>query len=209
MFSSLESFVIRRVTSKQETKSFNKLCKEFIKKPDTLFDKLSEINDDIFVAGLKQISNKNAALLLFWVELNRRANDNKIGIKVLKYNYSLEHIMPQKWEQYWKDMPDKHNPDGSIMQSETAKADRYEKIYWIGNMTLLTSSLNTSLRNYEFNKKMEGEGRKRGIKIYADLSITSMDIVEPYDKGDKIWDENKIMTRTNALTEEINGIWKK
>lgn len=209
IFSSIESFVVRRVISKQETKSFNKLCNEFIKKPDTLFDKLSEINNDIFVAGLKEISNKNATLLLFWVELNRRANDNKIGIKDLKYNYSLEHIMPQKWEQYWKDMPDKHNSDGSIMQSETAKADRNEKIYWIGNMTLLTSSLNSSLRNYEFNRKMEGEGRKKGIKIYADLSITRMDVVEPYDKGDKIWDENKIITRTNALTGEINSIWKK
>lgn len=209
IFSSLESFVIRRVTSKQETKSFNKLCKEFIKNPDTLFDKLSEIKDDDFVVGLKQISNKNAALLLFWVELNRRAKDNNTGINDLKYNYSLEHIMPQKWEQYWKDIPDKLNPDGSIMQYETAKADRIEKIYWIGNMTLLTSSLNTSLRNYEFNKKMEGEGRKRGIKIYADLFITSIDIVEPYDKGDKIWDENKIINRTNALIGEINNIWKK
>lgn len=209
MFSLLERFVIRRVISKNETKSFNKLCKEFIKDSDILNEKLSENNDNDFVRGLKKISNKYAALLLFWVELNRRANDNKFEMKELKYNYSLEHIMPQKWEQDWKDMPVKRNPDGSIMQSENSKADRYEKIYWIGNMTLLTSSLNTSLRNYEFNKKMEGVERKWGIKKYADLSITRMDIVEPYDNGDKIWDENKIMTRTEALIGEINSIWNR
>jgi len=29
----------------------------------------------------------------------------KQSVKELKYNYSLEHILPQKWEEYWISVP--------------------------------------------------------------------------------------------------------
>jgi hypothetical protein len=74
-------------------------------------------------------------------------------------------------------------------------------------MTLLNSSLNTSLRNYIFERKIEGEGRKKGIQLYADLSITKIDILSNYDKGDKVWDEKKINDRTNSLAKEVLAIW--
>jgi len=203
----LEKFVIRRAIAKGSTKNYNKYCKEFIKNPQEIISKLRETTNEQISNGLKNISNKLASLLLFWIELKRRNKDNKIEIKELKYNYSLEHIMPQKWEEYWTDIPKKYNPDGSEMTEEEKKKDRDNKIYWLGNMTLLTSSLNSSLRNYEFRKKMEGEGRKRGIKRYAELLITKEDIVDPYENGDKVWDEYKIMSRTSKLEEEIKEIW--
>jgi hypothetical protein len=74
-------------------------------------------------------------------------------------------------------------------------------------MTLLNSSLNTSLRNYEFSRKIEGEGRKRGIRHYADLGITRFDILDKYDNGDKIWNEQKINERTADLANDILTIW--
>ena len=57
--------------------------------------------------------------------------------------------------------------------------------------------------------KMIGEGRKKGIKNYADLIITKDDLVLPFDKGDTTWDEKKIVSRTEQLIGEINSIWKK
>lgn len=206
--SKLEKFVVRRMISNQEAKNYNKLCKDFINNPDLLVEKMNETTDEQVSAGLKSISNKNAALLLFWVELYRRSNDNKFDTKELKYNYSLEHIMPQKWEEYWTQMPEKKNTDGSTMSSGEAKKDRYDKIYWIGNMTLLTSSLNSSLRNYVFEKKMNGEGRKKGMKAYAALSITKDDIVSKFESGDTAWDESKIADRTLSLSQEIIQIWE-
>jgi hypothetical protein len=208
MLSILEKFVVRRMISNQESKSYNKLCKDFINNPDLIGNKLGETTDDQISNGLRLISNKNAALLLFWVELNRRNKDRKYDTKELKYHYSLEHIMPQKWEEYWKDIPKKYNPDGSEMSEDQAKKDRYNKVYWIGNMTLLTSSLNSALRNYIFAKKMNGEGRKKGIKAYADLSITKDDVVTPFDNGDTVWDEEKIMERTAKIEKEIKDIWE-
>jgi hypothetical protein len=202
----LEKFVIRRMISKQETKSFNKLCKEFIQNPASLLSRIAETTDDHFTEGLRNISNKNAALILFWVELLRRHDDPKFDTKDLKFNYSLEHIMPQKWEEHWP-LPEKKNVDGKAMSIEEAKKDRNEKVDWIGNMTLLTSSLNSALRNYDFDKKVIGDGQKRGMKAYAALSITKDDIVAKFEMGDNLWDEDKIIRRTEKLSEEISQIW--
>jgi hypothetical protein len=115
--------------------------------------------------------------------------------------------MPQKWEEYWHDMPPKKNADGTAMDAGDAKKDRYSKVYWIGNMTLLTFSLNSSLRNFVFEKKVDGEGRKKGMRAYADLSITRDDIVSRFERGDHVWNENRIVERTKSLSREIEQIW--
>lgn len=203
----IERVVIRRMITKSETKSYNKMCKEFIKDNSTVDVKISEQTKDEVVNGLSSISNKNATLLLFWVELYRRANDSKQSVKELKYNYSLEHVMPQKWEEYWSKVDVVDNASNVITDKELAKRERYSKIYSIGNMTLLNSSLNTSLRNYEFSRKIEGEGKKRGIRHYADLGITRFDILDVYDNGDKVWNEKKITGRTTNLANDILIIW--
>jgi len=207
IFKKLEVFLIRRMIVGAETKSYNKVCVEFINNLAELDAKSVEITDDRVVWSLKRIDNKPATLLLFWVELRRRAGDNRYDTKELKYNYSLEHIMPQKWEQFWTDIPAKTKTSGEAMSPEESIQDRGEKVCWIGNMTLLTTSLNSSLRNFVFTKKMEGEGRKKGVKSYASLSITKDDIVVPFEQGDRVWDESKIATRTIQLTTEILALW--
>ncbi len=203
----LETLVIRRMITKSETKSYNKMCKEFIKDNTAVDNRLAEQTKENIKNGLLTISNKNATLLLFWVELFRRAKDSKQSVKELKFNYSLEHILPQKWEEYWSTVDVMDSLGNTITDREAAKKERYTKIYSIGNMTLLNSSLNTSLRNYEFSRKVEGEGRKRGIRHYADLGITRFDIIDKYDSGDKIWNEQKINERTEDLANDILNIW--
>lgn len=202
----LEKLVIRRMICREETKSYNKLCKDLIENKEDIGAKLKGLTPDRISTGLRGITNKYATLLLFWVELHRKHIDNKYDTSELKYSYTLEHIMPQKWEEFWTELPEKKNSDGSTMTAEESKKDRYEKVYWIGNMTLLTSSLNPALRNYDFKRKMEGEGRKKGIRAYSAMSITK-DIVSDYEKGDKTWDESKIINRTMSLEDEINSIW--
>ena len=203
----VENLVVRRMITKSETKSYNKMCKEFIKDNSAINSKLAELTDDQVTNGLNSIVNKNATLLLFWIELFRRANDSKQSVKELKYNYSLEHILPQKWEEYWSDVPVVDSSANIIDDSGLAKSERYSMIYSIGNMTLLNSSLNTSLRNYEFSRKIEGEGGKKGIRHYADLGITRFDILDVYDSGDQVWNETKISKRTANLANSILTIW--
>jgi hypothetical protein len=203
----LETLVVRRFVCNSETKNYNKLCKDFIGDSTKLDTTLAETSDEAFKAALQRINNKPAALLLFWVELYRRSKDNRYDRDELKYTYTLEHIMPQKWEEYWLPVPVTGDDGAIIGDSEAATQYRYRIIYSIGNMTLLKSSLNTALRNYEFKRKVEGEGRKRGIKHYAELGITRLDIVAPFDLGDQIWDETKIRKRTAAITDDVLAIW--
>ena len=202
--SEIEKYIIRRMIAKRETKSYNKVCKEFIANENSID---SKVNDSELLTGLQDINNKNAALLLFWIELYRRNNDVKQSVKELKYNYSLEHILPQKWEEYWNTVPVKDNTGQVMTNIDAGKKERYSKCYWIGNMTLLNSRLNTALRNYSFEKKINGDGRKKGIRSYADLSITKDDIVIPFDSCDKVWDEEKIANRTNNIGNVILSIW--
>ncbi len=203
----IETLIIRRMIAKAETKSYNKMCKEFINKDSAINQRITEQSNDDIINGLSSISNKNATLLLFWVELYRRTQDNKQSIKELKYNYSLEHIMPQKWEQFWSNVDVVDITSKVITDKEAAKRERYQKIYSIGNMTLLNSSLNISLRNYVFSRKIEGEGRIKGIRHYADLGITRFDILDNYDNGNKVWNEQNINERTTSLANDILKIW--
>ena len=204
----VETLVIRRMITRSETKSYNKMCKEFIKDNSAIDTKIKEQTDKEIKKGLTSIVNKNAALLLFWIELYRRSGDNKESVKELKYNYSLEHIMPQKWREYWSSVDVVDINNDIITDQAIAAKERYSQIYSIGNMTLLNSSLNTSLRNFEFVRKVEGEKKKKGIKHYADLGITKFDILVPYENGDKVWNEKKIIDRTNCLANDIISIWK-
>jgi hypothetical protein len=203
----LEIFIMRRAVCNSETKHYNVLCKSFISDSSKIDAALAETPDSGVKAGLASISNKTAALVLFWVELYRRKIDNRYDRDELKYTYTLEHIMPQKWEEFWSEVPVIGDDGNVVADIEAAKQYRYKQIYSIGNMTLLKSSLNTALRNYEFRRKVEGEGRKRGIKHYAELGITKLDVVAPYDAGNQIWDETRIRERTDQITNNALAIW--
>lgn len=203
----LEKLIVRRMVSKAETKNYNKLCKDFINDDNQPSSLLKDVSDIQILDGLKNISNKNAALLLFWIELKRKNDDSKQSIKELKYNFSLEHLMPQKWEEFWSIIPFVDSLGNILGPTEESKVKRKSFVYHIGNMTLLNSSLNTSLRNHIFEYKVNGEGQKKGIKSYADLSITSDDILKPFNDGDSVWNELKIWNRTEKLFKEVISIW--
>ncbi|MCS7199453.1 MAG: HNH endonuclease family protein [Caldimicrobium sp.] len=168
-------------------------------------NKLNEMEWSKVSTSLRKISNDDAKLLLFWVALYRRSKDDRYDEKKLKYEYELEHIMPIKWEELWG-LDVVPHPNNSHSPEEQ-KRDRNEKVRWIGNMTLLKSSLNNEIKNNRFDIKMEGKGQKKGIKHYATLSITRDEIVEPYEKGDKVWNESKIEERTKKSEREIEEIW--
>lgn len=201
----LENFVIyNAVTKKIPIKNYNKFIKQFIKDPENLKKEVAGISEEGIAIGLRKVPNKLASLILFWIELYRRAKEEKSDTMELKYTYTLEHIMPVKWEKYWNFNSVPH-PDSNLSDAEKEK-DRKEKIYWLGNMTLLKSKLNTSIRNYDFERKINGEGAKKGIKHYADLLITK-EIIEEFERGDKIWNEDKIKNRTKEFTNTFLKIW--
>jgi len=208
-FQKLETFVMRRYICNLTTKSYNQFCKNFIADASKVDSQLAETPDETFQRALLNITNKQAALLLFWVELYRRSNDKSYYDKdELKYCYTLEHIMPQKWEEHWSDVS-VINDDGSVITDPSLAGEYRDRIiYSIGNMTLLKSKLNIVVRNYNFEQKIKGDGsRKKCIKDYAELGITKIDLVNPCLEGDTLWDETKIRERTKRITDDALTIW--
>lgn len=54
---------------------------------------------------------------------------------------------------------------------------------------------------------MTSEGRKKGIKVHTELSITKDDIITQFLQGDILWDKKKIIKRTKKIEEQVNQIW--
>ncbi len=205
----IEKYVMTYLITKKPTKNFNKDCTTFIndKTGNEIKNRLKDFTNAELKAGIvSKVSNKLGAEILFWIELKRRLAP-KYDTKTLQFNYQLEHIMPQKWETNWSNV-DYVDEQGNILQkNDDNKSRRYEKVYSLGNMTLLNGRLNASISNNNFQKKMEGDGKKKGVIKYSSLSVTKDDLVESiYSKG-KQWNEQVIHERENYLGNEVVELW--
>lgn len=57
----------------------------------------SQITDSDISTYLRKTEDTAAKMALFWIELYHRKEDT-YDVSHLEYKYSLEHIMPKKWE---------------------------------------------------------------------------------------------------------------
>lgn len=203
----LEVFIVSCYVSSATTKDYNKLFAKItleldIENPTNSIKKhlqervtialpnRSQIENSLKSVS-KKLDNKRAKLVLFWIELFRRYN-NPNDIKELSYKYELEHLMPQKWEENWKEIG---------KDKESAE----KLIYQIGNMTLLNGSLNVIISNAKWDIKLNGDKSKKNcITKCADLLITRDDIV---NKNIKEWNETEIKNRTKNLIDDFFKIW--
>lgn len=204
-FFTIEKYVVLNAICRGSAKNYNNECLQLVdnrKTPQEILDGCEYISEENFVNGLRRMTaNKLPALLLFWVELFQRSTLN-VDVKSLKYEYTLEHIMPQKWMQNWQNVP-AYDTDGNVIEeSEEIERTRNRAVYEIGNMTLLNAKLNTSVSNGTFTDKINGKHGRKGIKDLADLRITKEVI-----NGNADWNELKIYQRTADLEKQIRKIW--
>lgn len=211
----VETYVIRLVACNDSTRVSNlgKVCSKLLADrtiEEEIVEKNGYINDSIVEEQLlHQPNNKVAALVLFWIEIYKRADDKKQSIKELAYSYTLEHIMPQKWETFWPvqltPITDECPKEEAEKKDNENRSRREKAVFEIGNMTLLNGRLNTAISNYEITRKVEGEKNKKGIRYYNELNITKS-FLEKYDK-EKIWNEEMIRIRSNEIIEDFKKYW--
>ncbi|TKX29837.1 hypothetical protein CQA38_03470 [Campylobacter sp. MIT 12-5580] len=201
-FKLLECFILYRWLCASTTKGYNKIfakLAQIINKNNAYDSILNNLKDEIpkqdkvkesLISKDFNIKNGKATLVLFWIELYRRfKNKNKQDIIELCYEYTLEHLMPQKWQNNWENIGQNEEYARSL-------------IYQIGNMTLLTRSLNSTIKNSSWKIKLNGNGKEdKYIKSCADLLITKelLDIEQ--------WNEEEISKRTERLIKEFFEIW--
>lgn len=114
----------------------------------------------------------------------------------IKSTLTVEHIMPQKWREHWPVPGFEHLQEGEIdLDQLTAETARDGVINKLGNLTLVTSPLNSTMSNGPFSAKLPA------LRAHASLALNRE--LNSYDH----WDEDCVGTRGAGLFEIACKIW--
>jgi uncharacterized protein with ParB-like and HNH nuclease domain len=207
LFAFIESYIMRRMVVKATTKNYNQLFtdrlisnkilskEQFIQFLETRNDKVNYLpNDTELKQGFENsvLINKQTAGIIYLIESKIR-NRHKQATQLLGINkYSLEHLMPKKWENKWNSVPTKE-----------AKDYRNFKLKTLGNLAIITQSLNASIRDANWPTKKRGSGNKEGLIHYSG----GIETLAPYLVLSE-WNETEIEKRAEFLLTKAKEIWK-
>lgn len=113
---------------------------------------------------------------------------SKSGIRVHRENHQVEHLLPRSWQAHW--------PVDTI----AGAADREDHVDRIGNLTLITGSLNASVSNASWT----GESGKRAALRKHDLLLMNRRVME---LGELDWTEDLIDRRSDELIDAVLETW--
>ena len=206
LYAYLESYIMRRLVTRQTNKNYNQLFGERLilnhvlskdALADYLFGKDDRINrmpadDEVSTAFHESIlTNKYAAGTLYLIEskIRNRAMHSTQLLGISKY--SLEHLMPKKWRNHW-------NSTGS-----TAGDNARDRILLtLGNLAIITQSLNASIRDSDWTTKKDGRGDKGGLRKYSEGIETLTTYLNFSD-----WNETTIEIRADDLAAKALKVW--
>lgn len=127
-------------------------------------------------------------MVLEAVELNLRTDKSEPLGSANKL--TVEHIMPQKWAGNWP-LPEE------ITNKDEFEIARNEAVKNIGNLTLTTDKLNSSLSNGPWDEKQQT------LDKHSSLFLNKMLL----DDAPAKWDESAIRKRSSYLAKTILQIW--
>lgn len=123
-----------------------------------------------------------------WYRGYTAGRPSKAGIRVHRDKHQVEHLLPRSWHTHWP------------VVDAAAEADRDEHVDRLGNLTLLTGSLNASVSNGAWL----GEQGKRAALHRHDVFLMNRSIV---DAGAEGWNEQLIEERTEELIAAVLATW--
>lgn len=206
LFGIIETYIMRRMITHSNTKNYNQLFtdklinnrvlskQEFLDYVEKREDKVNFLpTDEELEKGFNTsiLINKQAAGILYLIESKIR--NEKDSTALLGINkYSLEHLMPKKWRNNW----DK-------LSSKESEINRDRKLLTLGNLTIITQSLNSSIRDSKWEDKLKGKNRKGGLIEYS-VGLKTISQFLKYPE----WNEKTIEERALFLYEKAKQIWK-
>lgn len=208
----LESFLIRRMVCRGTTKDYNRLTLELVgelqkqglDQADSIvadFLKGQEadsrvwpddeaLGDSLATLPLyRLLTIGRLRLILEGIEDKLRTSSMPEQEECPK-KLTIEHIMPQSWEAHWP-LPE------NIDRSEGDNT-RNQLIHTIGNLTLVTKRLNSSLSRSPWKDK------RKTLRDHSTLFLNKRLLEE--SKG-KMWDEQFIQSRSKHLTDLVAEVW--
>ena len=201
----LESYIMRRMVVHATTKNYNNLFTSLIlnqvSDADSLIKKLLDGNDSTTYvptdAELKlqfseiKLYNLQSKGILYLIESGIRPAHSATSLLGFD-GYSLEHLMPKKWRNNWPACP---NTD--------LEKERDSKLLTLGNLAIITQSLNSSIRDSDWNTKKIGKKNKPGLNECAKGLVSLNDALDKED-----WNEEEIDKRAEWLFNEAAKLWK-
>ncbi len=205
----LESFLVRRLICRMTTKEYTRLTLELteelretgLSQADRVVAKFLK---DQIAYSTEWPSDHTIANSLSWSPLYRLLTRGRLRLVIegiesvvrsdkaesgdVPKNLTIEHLMPVSWkEDSW--------PLPACEEEEEATDARNGLIHTIGNLTLLTQKLNSSVSNACWKKK------RAEIQKYSVLSLNSELVTK------ESWDEGSIRARSRRMAEVIAECW--
>ncbi|PPG63116.1 hypothetical protein C5C27_06250 [Rathayibacter sp. AY2B7] len=143
-------------------------------------------------AAYRRYSRSRLRILLEAVEDSYRGftsgKPSRTGSRVSRRSLPIEHLLPRTWKTTW--------PVATV-EEEVA---RDAHVHRLGNLTLITSSLNSSVSNGPWL----GETGKRAKLADHDVHLMNRRVRDSSRDG---WDEARIRARTAEMIEAILATW--
>lgn len=216
-FRILESFLVRRMICGGTTKNYNRLFAALV---SDVKDDLAHA-DDIIAARLAaetapanrwphdhevrttvltrdmygQRRQDRLVMVLRRIEGRLRTSDSKTeqGLATTS-NLTLEHLIPQKWEPHWPLDDTQEDP----------LAWRSSHLHKLGNLTLTTGPLNSSLSNGPWHAPLQPNDKRRSLVNHSLLKLNSA-VVTQYSES---FTETEVDERGAYLADLITQIWR-
>lgn len=126
---------------------------------------------------------------------------SKVEALKIPKGLSIEHVMPQTWEEHWPLRRKRLDQTGEVELSEEeldeAKTLRNAHVHLLGNLTIVTQPLNAALSNAPWSRK------QKELNKHSKLLLNSR-LVEEYPS---LFDEASIEARGEFLAERVLAIW--
>ena len=127
-------------------------------------------------------------LRLFMRALEQHLRTGKTEDMALPRKLTVEHLLPRRWRQHWP-LPENAPADA---------ADRRDQLlHTLGNLTLLTKKLNTSVSNGPWDKKIAAIPVHSVLRLNNELAVNHA----------AAWDEAAIVARGKSLAALAAKIW--
>lgn len=224
LYRGIESYVVRRDLCGLSRKNYNRIVQGVLREaheggPGVVLQHLrslegesSKFPTDADVAQgvggedvYRNLVSMKLRYILREVELAvRTPHDESIEIDLK--NLTVEHLLPRKWASHWP-LPDgtvvphetraelvEHAPESCTPEVLAAADTRSRLVNTLGNLTLVTSTLNPAMSNAAWPKK---RGHVRGSLLALNREVASHER----------WDEQAIRERSVQLAEHVNAIW--
>ena len=211
ILSDLESYLVRRYVCDLTSKNYNNIFLSLLKKlgeedsitRESLRKALSALQGDsarwpddtefekewMSTQMYQVLGSRRTALILKALDLQMETSKQE-QIHVIG-DLSIEHVMPQSWSD---DKWPLYSDDTTSFTSDVR--DAY--LHTIGNLTLLTKPLNSSVSNGSFAKKRPEIAKQSKLRMNAYFQD-----IEPAD----VWDEVTIWERSEVLFQTALQIW--